>query len=111
MNMDKYFMWIHYERLQNHNKAKHNKTVCIFLGIYCMELKVSDNVNITLEPCVKAYGVNIDNRLTFTDHVSSCDTKATRQQNALSRISQNFDLKCWKLIFQSFILRISRTVD
>ena len=29
-------MWIHYERLHNHNKAKHNKTVCIFLGIYCM---------------------------------------------------------------------------
>ena len=36
MNMDKYFMWIHYERLHNHNKAKHNKTVCMFLGIYCM---------------------------------------------------------------------------
>ena len=35
MNMDKYFMWIHYERLHNHNKAKHNKTGCIFLGIYC----------------------------------------------------------------------------
>ena len=35
MNMAKYFMWIHYERLRNHNKAKHNKTVCIFLGIYC----------------------------------------------------------------------------
>ena len=35
MNMDKYFMWIHYERLHNHNKAKHNKTVCKFLGIYC----------------------------------------------------------------------------
>ena len=35
MNMDKYFMWIHYERLHNHNIAKHNKTVCIFLGIYC----------------------------------------------------------------------------
>ena len=32
MNIDKYFMWIHYERLHNHNKAKHNKTVCIFLG-------------------------------------------------------------------------------
>ena len=37
MNMDKYFMWIHYERLHNHNKAKHNKTVCIFLGMYCMD--------------------------------------------------------------------------
>ena len=36
MNMDKYFIWIHYERLHNHNKAKHNKTVCIFFGIYCM---------------------------------------------------------------------------
>ena len=36
MNMDKYFMWIHYKRLHNHNKAKHNKTVCIFLGIYCI---------------------------------------------------------------------------
>ena len=35
VNMDKYFMWIHDERLHNHNKAKHNKTVCIFLGIYC----------------------------------------------------------------------------
>ena len=35
MNMDKYLMWIHYERLHNHNKAKHNKTVCIFRGIYC----------------------------------------------------------------------------
>ena len=35
MNMDKYFMWIHYERLHNHNKAKHNKTVCIFIVIYC----------------------------------------------------------------------------
>ena len=35
MNMDKYFMWIHCERLHNHNKAKHNKTVCIVLGIYC----------------------------------------------------------------------------
>ena len=35
MNMDKYFMWIHHERLHNHNKAKHNKPVCIFLGIYC----------------------------------------------------------------------------
>ena len=36
MDMDKYFMWIHYEWLHNHNKAKHNKTVCIFLGIYCI---------------------------------------------------------------------------
>ena len=41
MNMDKYFMWIHYERFHNHNTAKHNKTVCIFLGIYCTDVWVS----------------------------------------------------------------------
>ena len=41
MDMDKYFMWIHYERLHNHNKAKHNKTVCIFLGIYCTRYKLT----------------------------------------------------------------------
>ena len=32
MKMDKYFMWIHYERLYNHNKAKHNKPCAYFLG-------------------------------------------------------------------------------
>ena len=32
MNMDKYFMWIHYERLCKHNKAKHKKTCAYFLG-------------------------------------------------------------------------------
>ena len=54
MNMDKYFMWIHYERLHNHNKAKHNKTVCIFLGIYCISSTPAiiywhfDNIAITL---------------------------------------------------------------
>ena len=53
MNMDKYFMWIHYERLHNHNKAKHNKTVCIFLGIYCMR-KLFLNWYITCVPeCVE----------------------------------------------------------
>ena len=36
MNMDKYFVWINYERLHNHNKARHNKTVRIFLGMYCI---------------------------------------------------------------------------
>ena len=44
VNMDKYFMWIHYVRLHNHNKAKHNKTVCIFIGIYCIWLSQSNRV-------------------------------------------------------------------
>ena len=55
MNMDKYFMWIHYERLHNHNKAKHNKTVCIFLGIYCTAKyrKKSGNFNASAHVAVQ----------------------------------------------------------
>ena len=45
MNMDTYFMWIHYERLHNHNNAKPNKTVCIFLGIYWKNSFWFQNVN------------------------------------------------------------------
>ena len=32
MNMDKYLMWIHYERLRNHNKQSTTKPCAYFLG-------------------------------------------------------------------------------
>ena len=35
MNMDKYFMWIHYERLHDRSRAGHGGAVCVFLAIYC----------------------------------------------------------------------------
>ena len=57
MNMDKYFMRIHYERLHNHNKAKHNKTVCIFLGIYC----ISFNCTGLESSCIKCRFTNLVN--------------------------------------------------
>ena len=59
MNMDKYFKWIHCERFHNHNKAKHNKTVCIFLGIYCNYLisKVWDK---TTCPFPKFNGITVE---------------------------------------------------
>ena len=52
MNIDEYFMWIHYEWLHNHNKAKHNKTVCIFLGIYC-----SANISLSSTRRISTIGV------------------------------------------------------
>ena len=55
MNMDKYFMWIHYERLHNHNKAKHNKTVCIFLGIYFTSQKICTRALLSITVCVVRY--------------------------------------------------------
>ena len=61
MNMDRYFMWIHYEWLHNHNKAKHNKTVCIFLGIYCRYIKgraddITTTMQSTTKPCTYFMG-------------------------------------------------------
>ena len=47
MNMDKYFMCIHYEGLHNHYKAKHNKTVCIFLGIYSLRWRHNDHTGVS----------------------------------------------------------------
>ena len=92
---------------QNGMEANPNKFQ-FFISSSCqnesIELKISDNVTITSEPCIKALGISIDSRLTFTDHISSCCAKAARQLNALSRISKNLDLKCRKLIFQSFVL-------
>ena len=43
VNMGKCIMWIHYEWLHNHNKAKHNKTVGKFLGIYCRWIVFSNS--------------------------------------------------------------------
>ena len=44
-------MWNQYERLHNHNKAKHNKTVCIFLGIYCTISHTSPVLGLTSYQC------------------------------------------------------------
>ena len=56
MNMDKYFIWMHYARLHNHNKAKHNKTMCIFLGIYCMLFMMADVLVLTSQcKCMRAF--------------------------------------------------------
>ena len=48
MNMDKCFMWIHYERLHNHNNAKHTKPCAYFLG-YTVATVASTGVEILPE--------------------------------------------------------------
>ena len=57
MNMDKYFMWIHYERLHNHNKAKHNKPCAYFLGFTVSFISISALMIIGLY-CGLAYHPN-----------------------------------------------------
>ena len=91
MNMDKYFMWIHYERLHNHNKAKHNKTVCLFLGIYCSiaivksyKLKILPNGQIFMHfhlhfPSVKKVGLSVLNPLRFIAKSLTCVAKLAKR--------------------------------
>ena len=72
MNMDKYFMWIHYERLHNHNKAKHNKTVCIFLGIYCTSDKKTSITQLLRVPL--SFCLHFADDITM-DNLRHCNTR------------------------------------
>ena len=90
MNMDKYFMWIHYQWLHNHNKAKHNKTVCIFLGIDCtsatMLLRYLSNFRVTGQ--VITHILQLQDFTTFGDknHINYPDMhKQVIQYRKLSR--------------------------
>ena len=64
------------------------------------------NKNIILEPqsCVKLLGVQIDNRLTFHDHISSLCKKAGQKLGAVARLSKNLQTDVKLLLSKSFVL-------
>ena len=68
-----------------------------------IELKLDENTTLRSEKSVKALGVIINNRLTFSYHISACCLKAARQLNALARISKYLDPKSKSIIYNSFI--------
>ena len=68
-----------------------------------IELKLDENTILRPEKSVKALGVIIDNRLTFSDHISACCLKVARQLNALVRIAKYLDPKSKNVIYNSFI--------
>ena len=53
---------------------------------------------------VKLLGVEIDDKLSFCNHISNICSKASRQINALARLSRLLDVKTKLLIFNSFIV-------
>ena len=69
-----------------------------------VELQINESVVIKSELFVKALGVYIDCKLTFTEHVKRTCIKAARQLNALSRISKYLSVNSKKQIFRSFVL-------
>ena len=67
-------------------------------------LRLADNICISSEHVVKVLGVQIDDKLTFRDHISSICKKAARQLNAMARIAKYLDLDARKMVYNSFIL-------
>ena len=55
------------------------------------------------EPHIKALGVIIDSRLSFSQRVQAICKKAARQLNAFSRIARFLDPSSRKIIYQSFV--------
>jgi len=63
-----------------------------------------DNLEIKNSKCQKLLGINIKNKMTFDDHVTSICTKASQKLHALSRVRNFMTLKQAKIILKTFIL-------
>ena len=66
-------------------------------------LILNDSTVIVSDDHVKVMGVVIDNKLNFSLHVSSICKKASRQLNALARISNYLDVSARRTIYDSFV--------
>ena len=74
-------------------------------GQQSLSISVQDNT-IPSDTTIKVLGVTLDNRLKFDKHVSSLSIKASRQINALKRISNCLDENCriWLLNLSSDLI-------
>ena len=66
-------------------------------------LTISDDVCLQSQKIVKVWGITVDYRLTFNEHIRICTLKAARQLNAPSRISKYLDTKSKSILYHSFI--------
>ena len=66
-------------------------------------LTLNDSTVIVSEDHVKVLGVVIDSKLIFSLHVSAICNKASRQLNALARISNHLDVSARRTIYDSFV--------
>ena len=67
-------------------------------------LQLCDGTHLMPETEVTVLGVTMDDRLCFSQHISSCCKKAARQLNALARISKHLNINSRRVIYNSFIM-------
>ena len=72
----------------------------IFL-VYHLNFKVGNQV--TSEKSVKLLGINIDNKISFDEHVSSLCKKASNQLNTISRLQRYLSFKEKEVLINSFV--------
>ena len=91
---------------ENHMKAKISKFQSIILkprGVIAdVEFHVS-GYRLKPLPCVKLLWVQIDERLSFDEHVSSICNRVSQQINALRRISKYLTLEIRLSIYNAFL--------
>ena len=66
-------------------------------------LRSDDNIVLKPDPQVMVLGLMLEIKLHFNHHVSAICTKATRQWNALARISRFLSTSSRMIIYNSFI--------
>ena len=71
-------------------------------GKHTLSISVQDNTVLS-DTSITVLGVVLDDKLKFDEHVSVLCLKASRQINALKRVSKYLDEKCRIMVYKSFI--------
>ena len=60
--------------------------------------------NVQTSDCVKLLGIHIDDKLRFQKHISVICSRASRQINAMNRVSKFLSKDCKTKLYNAFIL-------
>ena len=98
---EKSVQWFNINGIQA-NPEKFMMLSLVSLNEQCIAL--GQDTALLSEACVEVLGVMIDEKLNFSEHVSSLCNKVAGQLNALSRISKYIGESSRKITYDSFIV-------
>ena len=87
----------------NGMKANPNKFQLISFGNTAMNHLTVGDITIYKQPYIKYLGILVDEKLSFANHVENVCIKASRQVNALMRLSNLLDYDTKLLLYNAFI--------